>query len=208
MRRITIASVFAALTLSFTAAPTLAQDDQLIPPRRMGMVQNIDLPGNDLRQLFGISIDSCLRNCLADSACAAVTYNAQASACFPKSAVGAAAQFQGAYSGRVLTAAPGAEELAQRRAAAAADFLRPEALKRARDQAEGLSDRLTGGLDAPMLSQLAARPGPPVIWKRRVKCRAPPLTWAIMPTTGTFTPITGWPKIRTAGRCRDPRSWR
>lgn len=57
MRRITIASVFAALTLSFTAAPTLAQDDQLIPPRRMGMVQNIDLPGNDLRQLFGISID-------------------------------------------------------------------------------------------------------------------------------------------------------
>ncbi|MFV0300297.1 MAG: MG2 domain-containing protein, partial [Paracoccus sp. (in: a-proteobacteria)] len=151
MRRFTISLLLAAL---LAAPAALAQEGPLIPPRRMAITQDIDLPGHDLRQVFDVGMESCLRNCLADSACQAVTYNSRASACFPKAEAGAAAPFQGAYSGRVLTAPAAAQDLARRRAGAAG-FLRGAMLEAARDQAEGMSDHLTGGLDGATLAEYA-----------------------------------------------------
>lgn len=155
MHRFTIALIFSALLSPFAASTALSQDHPLIPPKRMAITQDVDLPGGDLRQVFDVSMDACLRNCLADADCAAVTYNSRASACFPKGATGEVAPFQGAYSGRVLTAPVPAQDLAQRRAEAA-PFLTESLLQSAYSQAEGMSDHLTGGLDGATLAQYAS----------------------------------------------------
>ena len=73
MRRFTISLILSALISTFAAPAVLAQDHPLIPPKRMAVTQDVDLPGQDLRQVFDVSMDACLRNCLADTDCAAVT---------------------------------------------------------------------------------------------------------------------------------------
>ncbi len=154
MRRFTISLLAAALISAVAVPAALAQDHPLIPPKRMAVTQDVDLPGNDLRQVFDVSMDACLRNCLADQDCAAVTYNARASSCFPKGSVGQATPFQGAYSARVLMTPAAAQDLAQRRAEAA-PFIGEHLLRAALEQAEGMSDHLTGGLDGASLAQYA-----------------------------------------------------
>ncbi|WP_338418343.1 alpha-2-macroglobulin family protein [Paracoccus tegillarcae] len=126
----------------------------MIPPRRMAITQDTDLPGNDLRQIFDTSMDACLRNCMADSACMAVTYNAQSSACFPKSSASLAQPFPGAFSARAIDATAEVQALAQRRVDAA-PFLDRGLLQSALSQAQSMSDHMTGGLDGAALSSFA-----------------------------------------------------
>lgn len=65
----------------------------------------IDLSGRDYRSpqndaaLAGLPLDGCYSACLADTQCAAFTYNAEASACFLKHSVPSDSPFEGAISG-------------------------------------------------------------------------------------------------------------
>lgn len=154
MRVFPIFALFSALALSLSAPQAMAQDDPLIPPKRMAITQDVDLPGNDLRQIFDIGMDACLNNCRADSACAAVTYNAQSSACFPKSAASTPQIFQGAFSAVMIEAGADAQTLARSRAEAA-PFLDRRLLQAAQEQAADMQDFMTGGLDGATLASFA-----------------------------------------------------
>lgn len=139
MRALVIATLAASL---FMAGEAPAQD--LIPERRAALVDNMDFPGGDLRALYDVGFDACQAACLSDTSCNAFTYNRRASACFPKSGAGEPAPYSGAVSGQVLEAAAGAVERARHRAAEL-DFLSPDDLQAAYDQARGLAaEHVTG----------------------------------------------------------------
>ena len=115
MRRVIRALVLFGLSSLFAAPISFAQDSSLIPERRLALSQDVDLPGGDLASIFDTTLDACERACLSNSACTAFTFNAKANACFTKANPGQAQGFSPAWSGLVLLAAPGAEELAQSR---------------------------------------------------------------------------------------------
>ena len=143
MRALVTAALAASLLLAGKAP---AQD--LIPERRAVLIDNVDFPGGDLSALYDVGFDACQAACLSDRACTAFTYNRRASACFPKSGAGEATPYAGAISGRVLEAAfPAADRARQR--ASELDFLSPDDLQAAYDQARGLAaDHVTGAASA------------------------------------------------------------
>jgi uncharacterized protein YfaS (alpha-2-macroglobulin family) len=106
----------------------------LIPERRMTLSENTDLPGGDLRSIFDTTLESCQRACLSDPACVALTFNSRNGSCFPKSAPGVAAPYQGAYSARVVVTDPAVVARAADRRAELT-FLRDADLAEARAQA-------------------------------------------------------------------------
>lgn len=108
------AGAIAAIVLSLSG-PAPAQE--LIPDRRLVLIENTDLPGGDLRSIFDTTLEACERACLTNPACKAFTFNSRKGACFPKSEPGAAAPFTGALSGFVLTSDKAAEARAKTRAA-------------------------------------------------------------------------------------------
>ena len=110
-------TVSAVLALLGTAGPILAQDGPLIPERRLVISQDIDLPGGDLASIFDTTLDACERACLSNMACTAFTFNAKSNACFTKANPGPGESFVPAWSGFVMSAASGAEGLAQTRRA-------------------------------------------------------------------------------------------
>ncbi|MFV0491240.1 MAG: alpha-2-macroglobulin family protein [Pseudorhodobacter sp.] len=118
-----------------------AQQSPLIPERRMIITENADLPGNDIAQIFDVTVDACIEACLKNDACAAFTFNARSNACFPKSISGAPVAYQGAYSGLVLPAPAGAEERARAWVDQAGDLLRPADLSSAHDMARDLAKK-------------------------------------------------------------------
>jgi alpha-2-macroglobulin len=89
--------------------PIMAQAQDLIPDRRFVLSQDIDLPGGDIAQMFDTTLEACQRACLTSQKCTAFTFNTRNGSCFPKANPGEGAFFQGAFSGTVLTADPGAE---------------------------------------------------------------------------------------------------
>ena len=98
-----------------SAVPALAQESPLIPERRFVLFQDVDLPGGDLSSIFDTTLDACQRACLSQTQCDAFTFNARSNSCFIKQGAGTAEPFSPAWSGRVVTANPGAEALAQTR---------------------------------------------------------------------------------------------
>lgn len=133
------ARVALALGIAVLAGgPVAAQgpaDGDLIPDQRVVLMEDVDLPGSDLTQIFDVTAESCLKSCLDDDACQAVTYNQTSRACFPKDDLPQAQPFSGALSGHVVTASPEIQANAKARADAA-DFLAPDDLKAAFTQAQ------------------------------------------------------------------------
>lgn len=107
-----LAGAFATLFL-LSALPVTAQD--LIPTKRLVLSENTDLPGGDIASIFDTTLEACQRACLTNKQCKAFTFNTRNGSCFPKSKLGEAAAFDGAYSGSVLEAEKGAEDRAKTR---------------------------------------------------------------------------------------------
>ncbi|MCX7888526.1 MAG: alpha-2-macroglobulin family protein [Rhodobacteraceae bacterium] len=143
MRRIVFA-LLSAVAVGLSCQPVPAQEGSYIPERRLVLSENVDLAGNDIRQIFDTTLEACEQACLADARCEALTFNARSNACFPKSRRGEPSFYQGAFSAQVIPAAPGAAALARKRASELA-FLRPEDLDAAFAQAQGLAnEHITG----------------------------------------------------------------
>ncbi len=128
--------------------PIMAQAQDLIPDRRFVLSQDIDLPGGDIAQMFDTTLDACQRACLTSPQCTAFTFNTRNGSCFPKANPGEGAFFQGAFSGTVLTADPGAEARALARRGELV-FLQDYDIASATQQAGNLAnDHITDGWTA------------------------------------------------------------
>ena len=103
---------FATLFL-LSAMPAVAQD--LVPPKRLVLSENTDMPGGDIASIFDTTLEACQRACLTNNQCKAFTFNTRNGSCFPKSKLGEPTAFDGAYSGSVLEAEKGAEDRAKTR---------------------------------------------------------------------------------------------
>jgi alpha-2-macroglobulin len=95
------------LGLSLLATPMALQAQDLIPAKRFALSENTDLPGGDLASIFDTDLNACERACMTNNACQAFTFNTTNGSCFPKSASGEGAYFEGAMSGTILLAQPG-----------------------------------------------------------------------------------------------------
>jgi hypothetical protein len=109
MRRF-LAAMVLGLVPAMAGGTADAQD--LIPPKRFVYLDNADLPGGDIATLRDTTIEACETACLSNDRCTALTFNSRAAACFLKADPGADAFYQGAFSARVVPAAPGAAERA------------------------------------------------------------------------------------------------
>ncbi len=133
------------------------QDRPLIPERRMVLIENRDLAGRDLAQIFDTSFAACEAACLANPACQGLTFNARNNSCFPKTDLKQMTEFQGAFSGFAMGAAPGAEARARDRKAAL-DFLEPGDFNEAYDLAAGLARRhIVNGATSEDIAQALAQ---------------------------------------------------
>jgi uncharacterized protein YfaS (alpha-2-macroglobulin family) len=99
----------------FMAEVSVAEADDLVPPRRLTLSENTDLPGGDLSSILDTTLQACETACLTNKSCDAMTFNTKANSCFLKKGAGAGVAFAGAYSGLVIKAAKGAQALAQTR---------------------------------------------------------------------------------------------
>ncbi|MFN3723235.1 MAG: MG2 domain-containing protein [Paracoccaceae bacterium] len=97
------------------AAPSWAQNRPLIPEKRAILLQDTDLPGGDIGQLFDTTLEACERACLSNEQCTAFTFNTRNGSCFPKANPGEAAPYVGAHSAQVLRAAQGSADRAMAR---------------------------------------------------------------------------------------------
>ncbi|MFN3846993.1 MAG: alpha-2-macroglobulin family protein [Paracoccaceae bacterium] len=95
--------------------PVWAQDQSLVPAKRVVLSQDTDLPGGDIGQVFDTTLEACEKACLTNAQCTAFTYNTRNGSCFPKANPGPSAFYQGAISARVLVARPGADRLSATR---------------------------------------------------------------------------------------------
>ncbi|WP_416173440.1 alpha-2-macroglobulin family protein [Cypionkella sp.] len=120
--------------------PMTAQE--LIPAKRLALSENTDLPGGDIASIFDTTLEACQRACLTNKQCKAFTFNTRNGSCFPKSSVGEAAGFVGAYSGVVLEAATGAAGRAKARRAEL-NFVQDWELSAITQQAEKLANTHT-----------------------------------------------------------------
>jgi uncharacterized protein YfaS (alpha-2-macroglobulin family) len=145
-------SILGGLAAACLAAPALAQDP--VPERRLIGEAGTDFYGDDIRSVFGTTLELCRDICLAEADCAAMTFNTASSACFVKRGVAERQPHPNALSATVVPTAP---ELLARAAARAAelDFLPTETLALGRAAAlDGLAHP-SGGLDAQALADLA-----------------------------------------------------
>ena len=133
----------AALLISVTAGPALAQD-ALIPAKRFVLTQDADLSGGDLSTQLDTTLEACERACTADQRCTHFTFNTRNGSCFPKQDPDAEAFYQGALSGRLVLNDPAISAAATERRAELS-FLSDSELGEALVQAQGLANRHTSG---------------------------------------------------------------
>jgi hypothetical protein len=105
--------------LSFFALcwATLAVAQDVIPPHRYVLDQDVDFYGSDRTALFDTTYAACTRACTADDQCVAFTFNSRSNACFPKSAVNEKQPYVGAQSAIKVQAETGLRDAAIARAA-------------------------------------------------------------------------------------------
>ncbi|MGJ8584398.1 MAG: alpha-2-macroglobulin family protein [Marinosulfonomonas sp.] len=72
--------------------------DTPIPEKRAVGFQDTDFPGNDIRPLFETTREICSTACADDTACVAITFNANNRSCFLKSSQSEPQNFVGAFS--------------------------------------------------------------------------------------------------------------
>ena len=136
IRKVLPALVVSTIIISLSGV-AFAQDN-VIPKRRTAIIQNTDFPGFDLQPVFDTDFGSCQRICLADSECQAFTFNFNAKACFPKSAVGEKQSFEGAASATVFETDASILALEQERLTQL-NFVPSLFLVEAKEQAVGLA---------------------------------------------------------------------
>ncbi len=100
----------AALAFALPSLPVQAQD--LVPPKRLILMQDTDFAGGDIANIFDTTLEACQRACLANTQCEAFTFNTTNNSCFPKAGGYESAEFVGAISGQVLFADAGANDTA------------------------------------------------------------------------------------------------
>lgn len=115
-----------------------------VPDRRVVVSRDVDFFGADLQSQFDTTYDACVQTCLADKKCAAFTFNTQAGACFPKSAVSERSPYDGAVSGEVYAISKATRELVAKRAIELS-FLRESDFAQARDLASDIGRQHAGG---------------------------------------------------------------
>ncbi len=91
LRSLFAAGLAAAAAIAVSAMPAVAD-------RTLERLPGVDLPGFDYRTLRNVPLPECENACLADSNCAAFTYNERATWCFMKSDVGERTPYSGATS--------------------------------------------------------------------------------------------------------------
>ncbi|MCB1368807.1 MAG: alpha-2-macroglobulin family protein [Rhodobacteraceae bacterium] len=97
-----IRCTLAPLALLLVALSPASAAENVVPERRLAITQNMDFYGADLQPVFETTFDTCMRICLADSACRAFTFNFKANSCFPKSDISERVPFEGAASAQVF----------------------------------------------------------------------------------------------------------
>lgn len=138
----------AFLALALGCGPAAAQDDGLIPEKRLTLSQGIDLPGGDLAQLFDTTLEACQKACLTNAACTAFTFNTRNNSCFPKQSPGSPSPFANAISGQILIADPALQRVASQ-GRTLLQFLSNGDISEARDVAAQLGNvHTTNGFSA------------------------------------------------------------
>ena len=126
--------------------PALANAQQSpVPERYISLIEDMDLPGADLRPMFDTTFNACEAACLSDPQCVAFTYNQRSAACFPKSAVPAPEGYQGALSAIVHETDPSVLAGLPTRLADL-DFIDTWDLSEARELAHALASHHYAGL--------------------------------------------------------------
>lgn len=153
LARIFVLGMFAALWAAIAGA-------QSVPEARFIISRDVDFYGADLDALFDTDIDACLRQCAADSRCAAFTFNARANACFPKSTISDRQPYEGAISAAKVATDPAVLTAAPARASEIG-FVGERALTGATAMARDLGLRHAAGNAAldPLLQGARAAPG-------------------------------------------------
>ncbi|WP_172297777.1 alpha-2-macroglobulin family protein [Pseudoruegeria sp. HB172150] len=128
------------LVLVFSLFATAASAQSPVPERRLALIRNTDFPGGDIQTILDTTLEACETACLSNAACVAFTYNTRSRACFPKSTLGDASIYEGAFSGRVLVTAPGVLTQAETRKAEL-DFLQDHDFESARTMALDLTNQ-------------------------------------------------------------------
>lgn len=108
-----ILALLISALVSFSALPALAQD--LVPPKRLVLSQDTDLPGGDIASAFDTTLEACERACVANASCEALTFNSRNGSCFLKAGPGEGTPYAGAISGLVRVTAEGAAARARLR---------------------------------------------------------------------------------------------
>ncbi len=145
MRKAMVIGGISALPLLTGGLPAIAQDQPVIPPKRVMLMAGTDLPGGDLATLLDMPLQSCIRACLDNDQCEALTFNDRSRACFPKGAqAGERTPFTGAFSGLVVPASPDLLDRAATRRSAA-PFPTADDLIFTRQRAEPRAHRLRIG---------------------------------------------------------------
>ncbi len=129
--------LLALLTLLGSMA-AWAQDDP-VPPRHASTANHVDVPGNDIRSLFDVTLTRCHAACLANGDCVAFTFNQRNGSCFLKDAVPDTQGYIDAVTGFVTEVEPAVLERAQE-AALTLDFLESYDFQLAREQASGMAE--------------------------------------------------------------------
>src|SRR6056297_112388 len=127
------------LAVAFVSPVAWAQDAP-IPERFATTRSDTDYPGGDLTPLFNVSLEQCHGTCLRLEGCAGFTFNQREGACFPKAVLSPPVGFEGALSGVITRRSAAALERA-REVSARLDFLGPDDLSAAREQAISMAER-------------------------------------------------------------------
>ncbi len=128
--------IIAASALVLAASFASAQDN-LIPDRRIVVSRDVDFYGSDLQNIFDTTYDDCIQTCLANDSCVAFTFNQNANACFPKSAISEKAAYDGALSAEIYSSSAAMRTLAEVRAEELG-FLRESDFQRANELAANI----------------------------------------------------------------------
>ncbi len=126
---------FLTIILAVLCTQSLAQD--LVPDRHVAISRDVDFPGGDLQTIFDTTLDACQAACLANTQCAAFTFNQRSNSCFPKGGMNDVQPYAGAVSARVYLTDPAVLQNAAARAGDL-DFLDPGDLEFARQVATDL----------------------------------------------------------------------
>ena len=122
----------------------LAAAQDILPDRRVILWRNTDFFGADIQTVRDTTLQACESTCLADSSCAAFTFNTEKNVCFLKDGIGEKTEFSGAISAEIRPTDPTYLAFAPARAQELG-FLRDRDLNAALQQARSLPHEFVVG---------------------------------------------------------------